>query len=319
MRALRFLVLSLLLFVRRADAQGLTDLNLTMIGPSSSDWPLYIAQQEGFFRQEGLNVNIILGGTPPNTTSIFASGGADIISNGTDSELAAISHQIPMKIIATMFVPMPYRLMTSPSITTWAQLKGKTIILATKQDVTAIFMHRLADAQHLDMNADFSIVLGGSSSVRYAALISGNVQGAVLSQPYDLLAETQGMHVLAQAADTIKAWLFDGIAVNPSWAAAHRSEVVRFLRALRKATDYGYTHEQQAVDIIIGITHVEPAIAHKAYALDFGTWRAFNRSGRVDPKWIGAVMDSVVGLGVIPRALPLDDVFDPSYAAEAAH
>ncbi|HXP93881.1 MAG TPA: ABC transporter substrate-binding protein [Candidatus Binatia bacterium] len=304
---------------RAATAQsGLTDVSFAIIGHSSGEWPLYIAQQQGFFRQEGLNVSVVLGGTPPNTVNLFASGDVNIVNIGTDSCIAAIAHQIPMKLVSTMFVPMPYRLMTSPSITTWSQLKGKTIILATKKDVTAIFLRKVAAAQHLDMERDFSIVLGGTSPVRYTALVSGNVQGAVISQPYDLQAEAGGMHVLAQAAGTIKSWLFAGIGVNPSWGAAHRAEVVKFIRALRKATDYGYTHPQEAVAILQNVTHVDQTIAQKAYALDFNQWHAFSRTMQINPKDVQAVMDAVVDIGTIPAPLPVADMIDPSYAVEAA-
>jgi ABC-type nitrate/sulfonate/bicarbonate transport system substrate-binding protein len=318
MRAFRLAALFVVLAAGAAPAQTLSDVSFAVIGASSSEWPLYIAQQQGFFRQEGLNVSVITGGTPPNTVNLFASGGVDIVNIGTDRCIAAIAHQIPMKLIATMFVPMPYRLMTSPSIASWSALKGRTVILATKSDVTAIFLRKAAAAQHLDMNRDFSIVLGGTSPIRYAALVSGNVQGAILSQPYDLEAEAQGMHPLAQAADSVKAWLFAGIGVNPVWGAAHRADVVKFLRALRKATDFGYAHPQEAVAIIENVTHVDPAIAQKAYALDFTKWHAFSRTMQIDPKGVQAVMDAVVEMGTIPAALPVADMLDPSYAVEAA-
>lgn len=303
---------------RGAVGQSLTPLTFAVIGASSSEWPLYIAQQRGFFTSEGLNVQVLLGNTPPNTVNLFASGEANIVNIGTDSCIAAVTHQIPLRLIATMFVPMPYRLMTSPSITSWAQLRGKTVILATKADVTAIFMYKAAQAQRLDMNRDFSIVLGGTTPIRYAALTSGNVQGAILAQPYDLLAEAQGMHPLAQAADVVKRWLFAGLGVNPQWAAAHRTEVVKFLRALRRATEYGYTHPSDAIAIIENVTHVDPAIAQKAYALDFTQWHAFSRTMEIDPKGVQAVMDAMVQMGTIPGSLPVTEMLDPSYAVEAA-
>ncbi|HXF34595.1 MAG TPA: ABC transporter substrate-binding protein [Candidatus Acidoferrales bacterium] len=318
MRIIKLAVLFVVLFAGAAKAQGPAEVSLAVIGASSSEWPLYIAQQRGFFRQEGLNLTVVQGGTPPNTVNLFASGDVNIVNIGTDSCIAAIAHQIPMKLIGTMFVPMPYRLMTSPSIATWSALKGKTVILATKRDVTAIFMRKAALAQHLDMDRDFSIVLGGTSPIRYAALTGGSVQGAILSQPYDLLAEAQGMHALAQASGSIKSWLFAGLGVNPAWGAAHRLQVVKFLRALRRATEYGYSHPQEAIAIIENVTHVDAGIAQRAYALDFTQWHAFSRTMQIDPKNVQAVMDAVVEIGTIPAPLPIADILDSSYAVEAA-
>ncbi|HXF32934.1 MAG TPA: ABC transporter substrate-binding protein [Candidatus Acidoferrales bacterium] len=304
----------------RAAAQpaALADVSIAVLGPSTGDWLMYIAQQQDFFAAEGLNVHVITAGSPPNTTNLLASGSVNFMNNGTDSEIAAIAHQLPLKIVASTFVTNPYTLVTAPSVTTWAQLRNKTITLGTKQDVTAIVLRRMAEAQHLDMDRDFSIVLGGTSAARFAAVSSGNVQGAILTQPFDILAQTQGMHVLAQATTYLKSWVFSALAVNTNWASTHRPEVVKYIRALRRAAQYGYTHRQEAVTALVNVTHVDQSIAQRAYALDFGQWHAFSRTAQVDPRDLQAVMDAIVGIGILPALVPVNAVLDPTYANEAA-
>ncbi|HXP94870.1 MAG TPA: ABC transporter substrate-binding protein [Candidatus Binatia bacterium] len=317
-KALVWFVFSLACAAPAGAQPALVDVSVGVLGPSSGDWLMYIAQQQDFFAQEGLNVHVVTAGSPPNTTNLLASGSVNFINNGTDSEIAAIAHQIPMKIVASTFVTNPYTLVTVPSVTSWAQLKGKTITLGTKQDVTAIVLRRMAEAQHLDMDRDFSIVLGGTSAARFAAVSSGNVQGAILTQPFDILAQSQGMHVLAQATTYLKSWVFSGVAVNTNWAATHRSEIVKYIRALRRASQYGYAHEQDAVTALVNATHVDAAVAQRAYAVDFGQWHAFSRTVQIDPKDLQAVMDAIVGIGILPSPLPIGQVLDASYAAEAA-
>jgi NitT/TauT family transport system substrate-binding protein len=252
------------------------------------------------------------------TINQVATGAVNFATAGTDSVVNAVARHLPIKIVAPSMVTPPYSLITLPSITSWQQLKGKTVILATKQEITAIAFRMMAKANHLDWNNDFSIALAGSTPARFAALKSGNVQGAMLGQPFNFMAEAQGMRTLDESYNYMKVWMFDGIAVNPNWAATHREEIVAFLRALRKASEYAYTHRQEAIDILQAETRSDRATIEKTYDLDFGKWHAFSRNEQIDPKDVQGVIDGVVQQGVLPSGPPLSDVVDLSYGREAA-
>jgi NitT/TauT family transport system substrate-binding protein len=301
-----------------ASAQtALEEISYGSAAPSSAEWPFYIANDLGFFRQEGLHPSIVVTGSTVSTINQIATGDINFATAGTDSVVNAVARHLAIKIVAPSMVTPPYSLMVAPSIANWQQLKGKTIILATKQEITAIAFRMMAKANHLDWNNDFSIVLAGSTPARFAALQSGNVQGAMLGQPFNFTAEAQGMRTLDESYNYMKVWMFDGISVNPAWAAAHRATVVKFIRALRKATEYAYTHRDDAIRVLTTETHSERAIVEKAYDLDFGKWHAYARDAQLDPKKVQGVIDGVVAQGVLPAPIPLSDLIDTSYGHEA--
>jgi ABC-type nitrate/sulfonate/bicarbonate transport system substrate-binding protein len=219
-------------------------------------------------------------------------------------------------VIGGLFAPMPYSLVTLPTIKSWADLKGKAVTLATKQDVTAVVFTQMAAPHGLGLD-DFSIVSGGTSNVRYAALASGNVQAAILTQPFDLIAEAAGMKILATAHDAMKDWTFSSIAVNQTWAAANRPTVVKVLRALRKAIRYGYTHEDQSIALLVALTHADPDIVRRAYELDFTRWHAFDDGFHLSDVSLRYIEKLQAQLGSVTSAPSLSEVYDPSYAAEA--
>jgi NitT/TauT family transport system substrate-binding protein len=304
--------------VQGASAQGsLEEISYGSAAPSAAEWPFYVANDMGFFRQEGLHPSIIVTGSTVSTINQIATGEVNFATAGTDSVVNAVARHLAIKLIAPSMVTPPYSLMVLPSITSWQQLKGKTISLATKQEITAIAFRMMAKAHHLDWNNDFSITLAGSTPARYAALQSGNVQGAMLGQPFNFTAEAQGMRTLDEAYNYMKVWMFDGIVVNPTWAAAHRQTVVKFIRALRKGTEYAYTHRDDAIRILANETHSDRAIVEKAYDLDFGKWHAYARDAQLDPKKVQGVIDGVVAQGVLPAPIPLSDLIDTSYGREA--
>jgi NitT/TauT family transport system substrate-binding protein len=259
---------------------ALTDVSFGVLTPTASEWPVYIGVAEGFFKDEGLNVSIIEGNTPPNVINLVATNGANLVDNGCDSEIAAVSRGLPIKVVSPMFGVNPYSLVVVPSIKSWADLKGKSVMLGTKQDVTAIALGALAGAHKMTLD-DFQIIIGGNSTARYAGLQSGQVQGAMLAQPFDLLAQSKGDTILATASDSIKDWAFTCVAVNNDWAAKNRPLVVKFLRGLRKAIQYGYANK---------------AVSETA---------------------IDSVGKYQVQFNVIPAMVPLNQLYDPSFAAEA--
>ena len=295
---------------------ALTEMTFGILTPTASEWPVYIAQAEGFYKDEGLNVTIVEGNTPPNVINMVATNGANMADNGCDSEIAAVTHQLPLKIVAPMFGVNPYSLVVLPSIKTWADLKGKSVMLGTKQDVTAIALGALAAAHKMTLD-DFQIVIGGNSTARYAGLASGNVQGSMLGQPFDLLAESKGDLILGTASDVIKDWAFTCVAANNDWASKNRPTVLKFLRALRKAIQYGYANKAGSVAVLVDKTKVDPVIAARAWDLDFGKWKAFNPTLKLSIPALQSVGKYQVQFGVIQAMPPMNDLYDPSFVADA--
>lgn len=305
----------------RASAQSsdasLTEIVFGTLGPTSSNWSLYLADQQGYFRQEGLRLTTIITSNPVNTLNQLATGSLDIASDGTDTVVAGVVHKLPVKVVSTFMVGNPYALVVTSGINGWADLKGKNVGVGTKEDVTGMLMDAMAHAHKYDMNRDFNLVVIGNTGARYQALTTGNIQGGFLGQPYDFLAEAKGMHVLGRASDYFKDWMYTSVVVNAPWAAAHRDLVVKFIRALRKGTVYGYEHPQDAIAALVAATKVDPDSAQKAYALDFQTQKVFSRTGIVPEKGVRAVMDAMLRIGSITAAPPISDVVDNSFAQEA--
>ena len=299
-----------------AQTHAPVEITYGTLAASSSEWPILLAQEQGMFRDAGLSVSVVYAGNPQNVINGVATGAMNFGDGGSDTLIAAIAHGIPMKLIAPLFSVSPYSLLVPESIKSFADLKGKTIMLGTKQDVSEIIFSRLAAQAGLAI-ADFSIVIGGNSSTRYAALASGNAQGAILGQPFDFIAESKGMHVLGNANDAMKDWIFSSVATNPTWASASRPAVVAFLRALRRAMQFGYSHKAEAVTALVNATHAEPAIAAASYDLDFTKWRAFDPSYRFTPASLRTLTSALISSGAISESPSYADVYEPSFAAEA--
>jgi ABC-type nitrate/sulfonate/bicarbonate transport system substrate-binding protein len=299
----------------RSQSQ-LTEVVWGVLGTSATEWPEYVGEAKGYFADEGLRLTTIAGGSPPNVIQQLATGALNMASDGSDSVMAAIGRGLPIKIVAPGFGPNPYSLVVTPAIKTWADLKGKSIMLGTKQDVTALALEKLAEQQKMKID-DFSVIIGGNSGARFAALMSGNVAGAMLAQPFDFQAVDKGMHILGSAWDVMKDWQFTTVNANTAWAEKNRDTVVRFLRAYRKSIQFSYANRDGASAALATETKFDPAIVSKAYDLVWTKLKAFDPNLRVSPAALDAVAKSQLDFGAISAMPKMDVVYDPSYAAAA--
>lgn len=107
---------------------------------------VYVAVKKGYFRDAGLDVDIIPGGTTVDPRNSVANGAATFgsVAVGTD-EVLAVSQGADIKAIAAQFQKNPGCLMVhaGSGINSIKDLKGKTIGIqnAARQQVAAILQH----------------------------------------------------------------------------------------------------------------------------------------------------------------------------------
>ncbi|MBO0729205.1 MAG: ABC transporter substrate-binding protein [Acidimicrobiaceae bacterium] len=314
------LVLALLLTACGSSgpsASNPSKLTVGLVGANTADWPIFLAESQGYFKQNGVQVQEVITGGPSQSAQQLASGSLDVASNGTDSWIRAVSQHLPAKIIAPEFTTDPYALVTQPSITSWSQLKGKTVMLGTTTDVTAITFQAMASAQGLSQK-DFTVVTAGSTNSRYAALKSGHVDAAMLTQPFDLLSESEGLHLMATAKQYVPSWIFTSLGANTNWLKSHQAEAVGFLKAMAQAINFGYAHPDTAVSVMAQRSKVSKPEVQKAYDVDFDQWQAFSKSLSIKPSDLQAVVQAVVKQGTVKQAPSTSDLYDGSYVQRAS-
>jgi hypothetical protein len=80
---------------------------------------------------------------------------------------------------------------------------------------------------------------------------------------------------------------------------------------------YGYAHKAESVAALVASAHIDPAIAARAWDIDFGKWKAYDPNLKLSPSGIAAIGKYQVGFGIIPAVPPMADLYDPSFAADA--
>ncbi|MCC2634445.1 MAG: nitrate transporter substrate-binding protein, partial [Ramlibacter sp.] len=91
----------------------------------------YQAVATGIYKKHGLDVTVKMGGPQVNAVQLLAAGQADFMMGKDFQVLNGIQSGVPMVTVAAVFQSEPQGMVTHPEVNSLADLKGKTIYLAT--------------------------------------------------------------------------------------------------------------------------------------------------------------------------------------------
>lgn len=91
----------------------------------------YQAVATGIYKKHGLDVTLKMGGPQVNAVQLLAAGQADFMMGKDFQVLNGIQSGVPMVTVAAVFQSEPQGMVTHPEVNSLAELKGKTIYLAT--------------------------------------------------------------------------------------------------------------------------------------------------------------------------------------------
>jgi len=208
--------------------------------PAILNVSLYHASQAGIFAKNGLDVTPKVIASGEQAIPLLLNGQIQFAASDPVGVITAISNNIPVTFVAPAGFPSAdpshdfTGVLVKPSITAAAGLDGKTVA------VNAI-------GSILQLAAESSIDLAGgdSSSIKFivmslpqmaAAVKGGQVDAAVVSEPYLTLGKEQGLSDLLSVASTAVPNVPTVVYVtSKSYASSHPDIVKEFAASLMSA------------------------------------------------------------------------------------
>jgi NitT/TauT family transport system substrate-binding protein len=233
-----------------------------------------VAAKRGFFKEEGLDVEIVRMNANVAMSSLI-SGDVDYTMIFA-SVIRAAMRGIPLKVIAVLIDSPPYAFIARPEITTMKALKGKTVGIGVYGSSNDIIARMMLERSGIDPEKETKLVAFGSDAARFAALKEGLVEAAIIAPPADAQARKVGLNVLARANDLFK-FPHIGLGTTNKKLTENSQEITRVIRAFIKANRFVRDHRQEAINVLAdwGRTQKEDAIA----SYD-STWQVLARTGR---------------------------------------
>lgn len=272
---------------------------------------LFIAQDRGFFREEGLDGQLV---QVRATAAIAAIVSGDVHALGSiGSAIRAIPRGAPIKILTVGLRRPIFWLVSRPELKTFNDLKGKvmgTTTLGGSQHTAGIRLLRKAG---LNPDKDVTVVLGGDVPTQLQVLVNGSIQVGILSPPTVIVARDKyKMNVLASAMDEFTS-IQNGLGTLDRTLKEQPDLVKRIVRARARANRYFHQNERGAAEVLAKYLNVDHKTALETYRISRG---AFTTDGIPSDDEITEYLKADAEILGLPAPIPVGRVFDFSVQRE---
>jgi ABC-type nitrate/sulfonate/bicarbonate transport system substrate-binding protein len=304
----------------RAQAPGVVTVN---VFPGGFNWPSFVAQEKGFFEQNGIRV--VLQATPNSMAQMtgLAEGKFDIAITAVDNIVAYVEGegQAPIGPQPEFFAFMGsdsgfLSLLAAPEIKNFAALRGKTLSVDARSTGYAFVLFEMLARNGLSPD-DYRIEEAGGMVQRWNALRERKHAATLLSAPFNIVAVQQHFNEFARATDVIGPYQGNVGATRRAWARQNKDKVIAFIRGYAEAIDWLYEprNREEAIRILVkNVPDISQVIARESYGRLLDPKDGFLRDARINLQGLRTVL--VLRSRYAEAAKKLTDpmkYYDPAY------
>lgn len=217
--------------------------DLIRIGLFNKDAAIVVAEQKNFLWQQNIRVEISTVTDSPTLLRNLIKGNYDLILNNADNVIAWAEGQgeDPQKNDFMIFLGgsqgVDQKLVVVPSINDYKDLKGKLLAADAVTTGYAVVAMAILKKYGLEWKRDYQVKSFGNTTARADAMSRGDAVAAMMSMP-DEEIKKRGFKVLTEAKDHVKHYARGLGATRRDWARTNDDLLVRFNRAMIRATDF---------------------------------------------------------------------------------
>lgn len=279
--------------------------------------PVWLALEQGIFQKYGLNVQLQFAESSTAVAGLI-SGNAQLMINDGASTISAIAQGGDIEIIGYIDKTNPYAIVSRPEITQPEQLRGAKIALLKPGDTTDISARIALTPLGIIVGQDVTAISIGNSPSRLAALLTGQVDAALLSEAFIDEAHSQGMNVLISLRDQKIPYVASALIVSKAFAQANPNTIVAYFKGVTEGVKFfsDPANKDQSMAAIAKYMNADPSssqvsdaytfyhasLAHDAYPDPEGVQTVLSAMKQIDPATYGN--------------LSVEQVTDTSYASQ---
>jgi NitT/TauT family transport system substrate-binding protein len=270
-----------------------------------------IASKRGFFKDEGLDVEVIRMAANVSVTAL-STGDIDYTMIFASVVRGAL-RGLPMKVVASYMDSSTHTLIARPDFKSLRDLKGKTLGVSTYGATSDVVARMMFKQGGVDPERELKIITLGAERARFAALREGLVEVAVLSPPADSELNKLGFNVLARAYELFKL-PFTGLGANMKKLKEKPDEVKRMVKALLRANRFVRQNRDGTIQTMMDWIKIDRESATATYD---STWKIFSEDGTIPEAGLKLVIDQGREAMKLERPVAVSEVADPTILREA--
>ena len=307
------------------EDKTLSKVTLNEVAHSIFYAPQYVAIEEGYFEEEGLDLTLVTGFGADKTMTAVISGEADIGFMGAEASIYAYQEGAtdPVMNFAQLTQRAGNFLVARKEMPdfTWDDLKGKKVLGGRKGGMPEMVFEYILKNNGLDPETDLTIdqsIDFGSTAAAFTGDTSADF--TVEFEPSATLLEQEGTGYVVASLGTDSGYVpYTSYSAKASFLEDHPKTIQKFTNALQKGMDYVSTHSAEEIATVIAPQFPETdlatvtAIVTRYYQQD--TWKdnlIFNEES------FQLLQDILQDAGELSRRTEYTDLVTTSFAQKAA-
>ena len=233
-----------------------TQVTLNEVAHSIFYAPQYVAIEEGYFAEEGLDLTLVNGGGADKVMTAMISGEADIGFMG--SEASIYTYAAGEKDYAVNFAQLTQRAGNflvgreeDPDVQ-WKDLEGKKVLGGRAGGMPQMVFEYILKKNGLDPKSDLEIDQSISFGLTAAAFTSDDSDYTVEFEPYATGLENEGEgYVVASLGEESGYVPYTAYCAKKSYLKENPEIIQKFTNAIQKGMDYVNTHSAEEIAKVI--------------------------------------------------------------------
>ena len=222
-------------------------------GPTAQMFPIFMAQEHGFYEEEGLDVVLNYSKGSSDAARQLAAGNVDWGIFSSAATMQAVQRDFPLKSIMQVYYPDTFDIVVpaDSDIQSMADLKGK-VIGASDLAGGEVPMTRASIVESgLKEGSDVRIVVAGEGdATTVRSFEQGRIQAFASAKRDLLLLPVQGIPVRSITPEAIARFPGDALSVRAETYESDPELLVKFVRATLKGWAWGMANDDEAFELL---------------------------------------------------------------------
>ena len=306
------------------EEEELTKVTLNEVAHSIFYAPMYVAIEEGYFEEEGIELDLVCGFGADKTMTAVISGEADIGFMGSEASIYTYNEGATDYVVN--FAQLTQRagnfLVAREKMDdfSWEDLKGHLILGGRKGGMPEMVFEYILKENGIDPEEDLEINQSIDFGSTAAAFSEGQGDFTVEFEPGATTLESEGKgYVVASLGEDSGYVPYTAFSAKRSYIDENPDIIQGFTNALQKGMDYVQAHSPEEIASVIEPqfpeTDLETITTIVTRYYDQDTWKSnliFEESS------FDLLQDILESAGELEKRAPYDDLVTTKFAAIAA-
>ncbi len=270
-----------------------------------------IAEAKGFLKEENLRLEVSQAANSIDLMRNLIGGKTNIVLTNADNVIAWAEGQgedpEPHDFVIFMGGNQGVRqlLVVAPGISGIGGLKGKVLAVDDPRTGYSSVLVYMLKKNGLILNRDFTLKAFGNTKSRADAMSRGEAAGALINLPEEEIAR-RGFTVVGKSEDYVPVYARGVGAAMRTWANQNEALLVRYIRAMVRATDWVLDpkNRAEALTLLLPANDNSKKAAARMYEDAVNPTLGYLPGSRIEKKGITTVIELREAMGFLKAPLP---------------